>query len=215
MALNDNGKEAMHQNAEKEAATHDAGKEAVHRPADKEHVRHEAYAGKEALNGNSPGADSERQTSFEGNGGPFVINGELVPDPDAGLSDEERARHERALLWKLDLRLIPWLSLLYLISFLDREYCAGSRAPSHTLTTSARHEHRERKARRPSSRPELISRWLTVQCCADHLLRILFALRTGDQRDVEALPSEHLPAHHRKRTFPGSSGEQSRSPDHR
>lgn len=27
---------------------------------------------------------------------------------------------DRALLWKLDLRLIPWLCLLYLISFLDR-----------------------------------------------------------------------------------------------
>ncbi|KAL4884448.1 major facilitator superfamily domain-containing protein [Aspergillus karnatakaensis] len=41
-------------------------------------------------------------------------------DPDAGLSDEERAKIDRALLWKLDLRLVPWLSLLYLISFLDR-----------------------------------------------------------------------------------------------
>ena len=27
---------------------------------------------------------------------------------------------ERMLLWKIDLRLIPWLSLLYLLSFLDR-----------------------------------------------------------------------------------------------
>ncbi|KAJ5167618.1 uncharacterized protein N7482_003212 [Penicillium canariense] len=41
-------------------------------------------------------------------------------DPDAGLSDEERARIDRQLLWKLDLRLVPWLSLLYLVSFLDR-----------------------------------------------------------------------------------------------
>ncbi|KAL4916059.1 major facilitator superfamily domain-containing protein [Aspergillus aurantiobrunneus] len=41
-------------------------------------------------------------------------------DPDEGLSEEERARIDRALLWKLDLRLVPWLSLLYLISFLDR-----------------------------------------------------------------------------------------------
>ncbi len=43
-----------------------------------------------------------------------------LPDPDAGLSDEERAAHDRKLLWKLDLKLIPWLSFLYLISFLDR-----------------------------------------------------------------------------------------------
>jgi sugar phosphate permease len=27
---------------------------------------------------------------------------------------------DRALLWKLDLQLIPWLAFLYLISFLDR-----------------------------------------------------------------------------------------------
>ncbi|EAW08535.1 putative MFS transporter [Aspergillus clavatus NRRL 1] len=44
----------------------------------------------------------------------------LFEDPDEGLSDEERAKIDRALLWKLDLKLIPWLSLLYLISFLDR-----------------------------------------------------------------------------------------------
>ncbi|KAF1971395.1 MFS nicotinic acid transporter-like protein Tna1 [Bimuria novae-zelandiae CBS 107.79] len=43
-----------------------------------------------------------------------------IPDPDAGLSPEERAAIDRKLLKKLDLRLIPWLSFLYLISFLDR-----------------------------------------------------------------------------------------------
>ncbi|KEF52881.1 uncharacterized protein A1O9_11299 [Exophiala aquamarina CBS 119918] len=41
-------------------------------------------------------------------------------DLDAGLSDEQRKRRDRELLWKLDLNLIPWLCLLYLISFLDR-----------------------------------------------------------------------------------------------
>lgn len=68
---------------------------------------------------------------------------ELPPDPDAHLSEAEKAaivssiclspsqntddplltRHpaqDKKLLWKLDLRLIPWLCLLYLISFLDR-----------------------------------------------------------------------------------------------
>jgi len=45
---------------------------------------------------------------------------ENLPDPDAGLSEEERASHDKALLRKLDFRLIPWLSFLYLISFLDR-----------------------------------------------------------------------------------------------
>ncbi|KAH8731406.1 MFS nicotinic acid transporter-like protein Tna1 [Phaeosphaeriaceae sp. PMI808] len=45
---------------------------------------------------------------------------ENLVDPDAGLNEEERAVHDRALLWKLDVKLIPWLSFLYLISFLDR-----------------------------------------------------------------------------------------------
>ncbi|KAF2684684.1 MFS general substrate transporter [Lentithecium fluviatile CBS 122367] len=43
-----------------------------------------------------------------------------IADPDAGLSEEERAAADRTLLWKLDVQLIPWLSFLYLISFLDR-----------------------------------------------------------------------------------------------
>ncbi|KAL4889974.1 putative MFS transporter [Aspergillus ambiguus] len=45
---------------------------------------------------------------------------DLFEDPDEGLSAEEREKIDRALVWKLDLKLIPWLSLLYLISFLDR-----------------------------------------------------------------------------------------------
>ncbi|EME39120.1 hypothetical protein DOTSEDRAFT_56611 [Dothistroma septosporum NZE10] len=41
-------------------------------------------------------------------------------DPDAGKSDEERAAIDKKLLRKLDQKLIPWLTLLYLVSFLDR-----------------------------------------------------------------------------------------------
>ena len=48
-----------------------------------------------------------------------VLNRE-VPDPDDGLSEQERKAIDRKLLWKLDLRLIPWLCLLYLLAFLDR-----------------------------------------------------------------------------------------------
>ncbi|RAL14136.1 putative MFS transporter [Aspergillus homomorphus CBS 101889] len=43
-----------------------------------------------------------------------------IDDPDTGLSEEEKANLDRRLLRRLDLRLIPWLSLLYLASFLDR-----------------------------------------------------------------------------------------------
>ncbi|KAI1818417.1 MFS general substrate transporter [Poronia punctata] len=44
----------------------------------------------------------------------------LPPDPDAHLSQEEKDNNERKLLWRLDLVLIPWLCLLYLLAFLDR-----------------------------------------------------------------------------------------------
>ncbi|KAH6671026.1 MFS nicotinic acid transporter-like protein [Halenospora varia] len=49
---------------------------------------------------------------------PYVHD--LPPDPDAHLSEEERAKIDRKLLWKLDLTLIPWLCILYLLAFLDR-----------------------------------------------------------------------------------------------
>ncbi|KUL87738.1 hypothetical protein ZTR_05873 [Talaromyces verruculosus] len=51
---------------------------------------------------------------------PLYIHASLVEDPDEGLTEEEKAAIDRRLLWKLDLRLIPWLSLLYLAAFLDR-----------------------------------------------------------------------------------------------
>ncbi|KAI0452763.1 major facilitator superfamily domain-containing protein, partial [Xylaria acuta] len=45
---------------------------------------------------------------------------DLFPDPDAHLNQEEKDKIERALIWRLDLVLIPWLCLLYLLAFLDR-----------------------------------------------------------------------------------------------
>ncbi|TVY34449.1 putative transporter [Lachnellula subtilissima] len=44
----------------------------------------------------------------------------LAEDPDAHLSDAQRKEIDRKLVRKLDLQLIPWLCLLYLLSFLDR-----------------------------------------------------------------------------------------------
>ncbi|KAF2800959.1 MFS general substrate transporter [Melanomma pulvis-pyrius CBS 109.77] len=50
-----------------------------------------------------------------------------LPDVDAGKTDAERAKLDKALLWKIDLWLIPWLSLLYLLSFLDRTNIGNAR----------------------------------------------------------------------------------------
>jgi hypothetical protein len=38
---------------------------------------------------------------------------------------------ERKLIWKIDLRLIPWLSFLYLLSFLDRTSIGNARVCFH------------------------------------------------------------------------------------
>ncbi|TVY21198.1 putative transporter [Lachnellula arida] len=45
---------------------------------------------------------------------------DLVEDPDAHLTDAQRKQIDRKLVRKLDLQLIPWLCVLYLLSFLDR-----------------------------------------------------------------------------------------------
>ncbi|KAK1534850.1 major facilitator superfamily transporter [Colletotrichum costaricense] len=50
-----------------------------------------------------------------------------LPDPDAGKSAEERAAIDKKLMWKVDLWLVPWLSLLYLLSFLDRTNIGNAR----------------------------------------------------------------------------------------
>jgi hypothetical protein len=73
---------------------------------------------------------------------PGDYDGDL-PDPDVGKTDEERARlvrpslpslgnnadpaQDKALVRKMDLWLIPWLSLLYLLSFLDRTNIGNAR----------------------------------------------------------------------------------------
>ncbi|KAL8758229.1 MAG: hypothetical protein Q9199_001639 [Rusavskia elegans] len=76
--------------------------------------------------GHSPSDDEKKVGASPGQ---FQALGraDLPPDPDAGLSQEEKARIDRRLLWKLDLRLIPWLCLLYLISFLDRTNIGNAR----------------------------------------------------------------------------------------
>ncbi|KAL2161713.1 hypothetical protein VTH06DRAFT_8275 [Thermothelomyces fergusii] len=68
----------------------------------------------------SSDADKEKG-SLDANGIGIHDEGADMPrDPDAHLSEEEKAQVERRLLWKLDLMLMPWLCLLYLLAFLDR-----------------------------------------------------------------------------------------------
>lgn len=50
-----------------------------------------------------------------------------LPDPDEGKTEEERRAIDKKLMWKVDIWLIPWLSLLYLLSFLDRTNIGNAR----------------------------------------------------------------------------------------
>ncbi|TVY84267.1 putative transporter, partial [Lachnellula suecica] len=67
----------------------------------------------------SPRTDSDRSEDEKNIGAVPTIT-PLGEDPDAHLSEAERAAIDRKLVRKLDLQLIPWLCLLYLLSFLDR-----------------------------------------------------------------------------------------------
>ncbi|KAL1631980.1 hypothetical protein SLS56_004185 [Neofusicoccum ribis] len=56
-------------------------------------------------------SDDEKKLGVEPGEYEPAANDGFLPDPDAGLSDEERAAIDRKLLWKLDLKLIPWTDL--------------------------------------------------------------------------------------------------------
>lgn len=50
-----------------------------------------------------------------------------LPDPDEGKSEEDKKAIDKRLMWKVDLHLVPWLSFLYLLSFLDRANIGNAR----------------------------------------------------------------------------------------
>jgi hypothetical protein len=69
------------------------------------------------------GTDKEKALEERLESGP--ITGEIIVSQEIteqwnAMPLEKKLHFEKKLLWKLDLRLIPWLSLLYLLSFLDR-----------------------------------------------------------------------------------------------
>ncbi|EOO02302.1 putative major facilitator superfamily transporter protein [Phaeoacremonium minimum UCRPA7] len=69
--------------------------------------------------------DTEKATEVRDTNAGTMLD--LPPDPDAGLSDAEKAAIDRKLLWRLDLILIPWLCILYLLAFLDRTNIGNAR----------------------------------------------------------------------------------------
>ncbi len=71
-------------------------------------------------------SEHEKQITSEGHDGPLYVEDEkhkAVLSPSSGSEDGLDAYsgiNEKALLRKLDLKLLPALTLLYLLSFLDR-----------------------------------------------------------------------------------------------
>lgn len=50
-----------------------------------------------------------------------------MPPALAALSDEEYARVGRRAVWKLDLRVMPAVSLMYILNYLDRQNIASAK----------------------------------------------------------------------------------------
>ncbi|KAF2725299.1 MFS general substrate transporter [Polychaeton citri CBS 116435] len=75
-------------------------------------------------------ASTSSEEVEEKNAGVTVQRSESIqelPDPDAGKTPEERAAIDKKLMRRVDLWLIPWLCLLYLLSFLDRTNIGNAR----------------------------------------------------------------------------------------
>lgn len=62
--------------------------------------------------------DTEKAKEVRQDYGGFLRD--LPADPDADCTEEEKAAIDAKLVRRLDLLLIPWLCLLYLMAFLDR-----------------------------------------------------------------------------------------------
>lgn len=62
-----------------------------------------------------------------------TIEGSVAPDqlyrPEVDTSDID----EKKLLWKIDLHVIPWLTFVYLLNFLDRGSIGNAKVCSNTL----------------------------------------------------------------------------------
>ncbi|KAI9663555.1 MAG: hypothetical protein M1831_002564 [Alyxoria varia] len=82
-----------------------------------------ATAAEKKLEDRSPSGEDE---SIKEDGKVHTAYGEL-DDPDIELSEEERLVEDKKLVRKLDIYLIPWLTLLYLVSFLDRTNIGNAR----------------------------------------------------------------------------------------
>jgi len=57
---------------------------------------------------------------LEGTGTGMAVLTNAIANPDAEKSAAEQADLDKKVLWKIDINLIPWLCLIYLLCFLDR-----------------------------------------------------------------------------------------------
>lgn len=65
-------------------------------------------------------SDNDTEKAQEAHQNYGNLTRDLPDDPDVNCSEEEKAAIDAKLVRRLDLLLIPWLCLLYLMAFLDR-----------------------------------------------------------------------------------------------
>ena len=78
------------------------------------------YDSKEVTGLQYADVDLKQGIQYPDAGNPVDKTDQAVLDEWNGMSVEQQVAFDRKLVRKLDLRLVPWLSLLYLLSFLDR-----------------------------------------------------------------------------------------------
>jgi hypothetical protein len=98
-----------------------------------------------------------------------------APASVACLTPEERALAEKALVRKIDFRLLPMIIVMYILNYLDRMLCPLSRLAFQMLIDS-REQHRCRKASGVGNGPELDQRAVSGQFRSKH-----FGLRIVDR----------------------------------
>ena len=138
----------------------------------------------------SPIDDKEKVVGVDQGGFETLGHGELPPDPDAGLSEEEKAR------------IVCILQLINIVTYISLTDVGPQTPPPtrpppdplalpplpHLLPRP--HQHRQRQTRRPPEIPPHHQR--PIQRLPVHLLRLLRSLRAPHQRPAQAPSTEHF-----------------------
>jgi len=114
--------------------------------------------------------------------GEIVVSAAVLEEWNA-MSKEEQVKFDKKLLLKLDFRLIPWLSLLYLLSFLDRTNIGNAKIQGVRLLLTFRNALVGHRLEYDES---------TIQHVSDDFLHQLLPLRSPVEYASERLEAAYL-----------------------